>query len=195
MGLFGEKFDTLKKKATNIIEENNLDEKFEKAKSTIEQKTKDAKLDEKFSSAKESIKKTWNQNTESLRENSKENKELKKPIEGAITRYEVIYIGGLPEYPKVKHGNAIALNIMPDKFAFRKTGTSKDWFNDYDIYYNQITDISIEKRTISTAEMLLGAGNDANQQQENVICIAFNSGDKELMLRVEMLTGVTIYNQ
>lgn len=195
MGLFSEKFNNLKNKATNIIEENNLDEKFENVKSTIEQKTKDAKLDEKFSSAKDSLKKTWDQSTESLKENSKENKELKKPLEGAIIRYEVIYIGGLPEYPKVKHGNAIALNIMTDRFAFRKTGTSKDWFNDYDIYYNQITEITIEKRNISTAEMLLGAGNDANQQQENVICIAFSKDDKDLMLRVEMLTGVTIYNQ
>ena len=75
MGLFSEKFNNLKNKATNIIEENNLDEKFENVKSTIEQKTKDAKLDEKFSSAKDSLKKTWNQSTESLKENSKENKE------------------------------------------------------------------------------------------------------------------------
>ena len=37
--------------------------------------------------------------------------------------------------------------------------------------------------------------NDANQQQENNICITFEQEDKELMLRVEMLTGTTIYAQ
>ena len=42
---------------------------------------------------------------------------------------------------------------------------------------------------------MLGGGNDANQQQENNICITFEQEDKELMLRVEMLTGTTIYAQ
>ena len=121
---------------------------------------------------------------------------MKQPLEGAIIRYEVIYLGGLPEYPKAKHGNAIGLNVMPDKFAFTKTGTSKDWFEGYEIPYQNITDLTIEKRTISNAEMLLGGGNDPNQQQENNICITFKtSDDTELLLRVEMLTGVTIYGQ
>ena len=44
--------------------------------------------------------------------------------------------------------------------------------------------------------MLLGGGNDPNQQQENNICITFTVADgTELMLRVEMLTGTTIYAQ
>ena len=41
----------------------------------------------------------------------------------------------------------------------------------------------------------LFGGNDTNQQQENNICIIFEQEDKELMLRVEMLTGTTIYAQ
>lgn len=61
--------------------------------------------------------------------------------------------------------------------------------------FGSILGIHIEKRNISTAEMLLGGGNDANQQQENNICITFEQGDKELMLCVEMLTGTTIYAQ
>ena len=44
--------------------------------------------------------------------------------------------------------------------------------------------------------MFLGGGNDPNQQQENNICIAFEDENAtELALRVEMLTGVTIYGQ
>lgn len=153
-------------------------------------------LGEKLGNAKESMKKAWDESTEAMRENSRENKELKQPLEGAIIRYEVIYIGGLPEYPKAKHGSALGFNVMPDKFVFTKTGTSKDWFEGYEIPYDKISDIHIEKRTITNAEMFLGGGNDANQQQENNVCITFESADgKELMLRVEMLTGVTIYGQ
>jgi len=167
---------SVKAQATNFAEENQLMEKLD--------------------SAKDSMKKAWDEGTESMREMNRENKEMKQALEGAIIRYEVIYIGGLPEYPKAKHGSAVGLNVMPDRFVFTKTGTSKDWFNDYEIKYDAITDLTIEKRTISNAEMFLGGGNDANQQQENNICITFNTDDgKELMLRVEMLTGVSIYGQ
>ena len=153
------------------------------------------KLTDKLSSAKDSVKKSWDESTAAMKESSRENKELKQALEGAIIRYEVIYIGGLPEYTKTKHGNAIGMNVMQDRFSFRKTGSSKEWFQDFDIMYDSISDIHIEKRTISTAEMFLGGGNDANQQQENNICITFDRGEMELMLRVEMLTGTTIYAQ
>lgn len=174
-------------------------DKLKETASTVKDKVstfaEEQQLADKLSSAKDSVKKSWDESTAAIKESNKENKELKQALEGSLIRYEVIYIGGLPEYPKAKHGNAIGLNIMPDRFSFRKTGTSKDWFQDLDIMYDTISDIHIEKRTISTAEMLLGGGNDANQQQENNICITFDQDDKELMLRVEMITGTTIYAQ
>ena len=58
------------------------------------------------------------------------------------------------------------MNIMPDRFAFRVTMTTKDWLYNLDIPYDDITDIRIEKRTISNAEMRLGAGNDANRNND-----------------------------
>ena len=164
---------------------------IDKAKNFSEEKN----LTEKFNNAKESVKKSIEESKTSMQEANAANKEMKKPLEGAIVRYEVIYIGGLPEYPKAKHGNAIGMNVMEDKFAFRKTSTSKDWFEDFDLLYDDVTDIKIEKRTISNAEFLLGAGNDANQQQENNICITFCRDGVELVLRVEMLTGFSIYGQ
>ncbi len=174
-------------------------DKLKETASTVKDKAsafaEEQQLSDKLNSAKDSMKKTWDESTAAIKESNRENKELKQALEGSIIRYEVIYIGGLPEYPKTKHGNAIGLNIMPDRFSFTKTGTSKDWFQDFDILYDTISDIHIEKRTISTAEMLLGGGNDANQQQENNICITFEQEEKELMLRVEMLTGTTIYAQ
>lgn len=178
MGFFDKVKETAtaaKDKATSFAEEKNLAEKL--------------------NNAKDSVKKSIDDSTSQIKAMNAESKEMKKPLEGAIIRYEVIYIGGLPEYPKTKSGNAIGLNIMEDCFAFRKTNTSKEWFEDFDIPYSDIKEINIEKRNISTAEFLLGAGNDPNQQQENNICITFDREDVELILRVEMLTGVTIYNQ
>ena len=167
--------NSVKEKATNFAEEQQLNDKL--------------------SSVTESVKKSFGESTESFKDYTREGKELKKPLEGAIIRYEVIYKGGLPEYPKAKSG-AIGMNIMEDRFSFIKTNGSKDWFENFDILYSTITDLHIEKRMISTGEMLLGGGDDPNQQQENNICITFETEDgRELMLRVEMLTGVTIYGQ
>ena len=133
--------------------------------------------------------------SESIKSSNAEAKELKKPLEGALARYEFTYKGGLEDIPKAKSG-AWGMNIMPDGFAFRVTNTTKDWLYDYDIAYDQISDIRIEKRSISNAEWLLGAGNDANQQQENVVVIEYTDSDgKKQTLRVEMLTGVTIFKQ
>ena len=177
-----------------------LFDKIKQAASSAKEKVADfaeeKKIGEKFSEMKDSVKKSWDESSAALKANNEENKALKQPLEGAIIRYEVVYLGGLPEYPKAKHGNAIGLNIMPDRFAFTKTGTSKEWFANFDIAYNTISDLRIEKRTITNAEMLLGGGNDPNQQQENNICIDFETAEgTELTLRVEMLTGVTIFGQ
>lgn len=169
--------NSVKDKATNFAEEKQLAEKL--------------------GTAKNSVKKTLDESASSFKEFQKENKELKQALEGALARYEVTYVSGLPQYPKVKMGSAsIGLNVMENQFSFRKTGNSKDWFSDFDISYDSIIELHIEKRTITTAEVLLGGGNDANQEQENVICIIFKADTGEdLTLRVEMLTGFTIYRQ
>ncbi len=173
-----------------------LFDKLKESANSVKNKVSDMELGEKFGNIKDSAKKKWDESTAAMKAANEENKEMKKPLEGAIIRYEVIYLGGLPEYPKAKHGNAIGLNIMPDKFVFTPTITSKEWFTEYEIPYEAISGITIEKRTISNTEMLLGGGNDPNQQQENNICIEFTTSDEtDLVLRVEMLTGVTIYGQ
>ena len=177
-----------------------LFDKVKQAASAAKEKVTDfaeeKKIGEKLTDVKDNIKKSWDESNAAMKAVKEENEALRQPLEGAIIRYEVIYLGGLPEYPQAKHGSAVGLNIMPDQFVFTKTGTSKDWFTEYRIPYDKISGITIEKRTISNAEMFLGGGNDPNQQQENNICITFDTEDgTELMLRVEMLTGFSIYGQ
>ena len=152
-------------------------------------------ISEKFSSVRDSVKKSVGESSAKMKEWNSTRKELAQPLEEAIKRYTVAYIGGIPAYPKKKSG-FIGMNIMPDHFAFRPTIGTKDWFNDYDIPYHQISELTIEKRTISTEEILLGAGDNANQQQENVICIFYTDAEgQKLTLRIEMMTGINIYQQ
>ena len=165
------------------------------AKESAMQFAEENKLDEKMKEATDSVKKACNDSMNSISEYRAEVKALSEPLEGAIVRYEFTYVGGLADIPKAKTG-AWGMNVMPDRFAFKVTITTKDWLYDLDIPYDDISDIRIEKRTISTGEMLLGAGNDPNQQQENVIVIEYVDANKQkATLRIEMLTGVTIYNQ
>lgn len=167
--------DNVKDKATNFAEEKQLGDKLSGAKDSVFKALGDAK--------------------KSIKDQRDESNALKQPLEGAYIRYEVTYISGVDSIAKAKAG-AIGLNVMSDRFAFRVTYGSKDWFTDMDIPYDRITDIRIEKRTISTAEIFLGGGNDANQQQENNIVIEYtDDNNKKRTLRTEMLTGVTIFNQ
>ncbi len=175
---------------------------FDKVKDTANQakdtaaKFADEKgIGEKIGGAAESLKKALDDTTSSIKANNEESKKLKQPLEGALIRYEFTYVGGLDDIPKAKAG-AWGMNVMPDRFAFRVTSTTKNWLYDLDIAYEDVTDIRIEKRTISNAEVLLGAGNDANQEQENVVVIEYKDDQgRNATLRVEMLTGVTIFNQ
>lgn len=152
-------------------------------------------LGEKLKNAKTGIKNVYDESKEKIQSYKTETKDLKKPLEGAYIRYSVVYISGIEELPKSKTGE-IGFNVMPDRFSLRKTYGSKDWFNDMDILYDQIDNFYIDKRTITTAEILLGGGDSANQEQENNIVIEYTdeAGVKQT-LRVEMLTGVTIFNQ
>ena len=153
------------------------------------------KMKDAANSVKESATKAYGEVADEMKAHKEKSEELKKPLEGSIARYEFTYQGGLEDIAKPKAG-AWGMNIMPDMFSFRVTITTVDWLYDLDIPYDDITDIRIEKRTISTSEMLLGAGNDANQEQENVVVIEYNDkNDRKQTLRVEMLTGATIYNQ
>lgn len=175
---------------------------FDKVKETANQ-AKDAavkfadekNIGEKLGDATGSLKKALDDTASSIKANNEESKKLKQPLEGALIRYEFTYVGGLDDIPKAKSG-AWGMNVMPDRFAFRVTSTTKNWLYDLDVAYEDVTDIRIEKRTISNAEVLLGAGNDANQEQENVIVIEYKDEQRRnATLRVEMLTGVTIFNQ
>lgn len=165
------------------------------AKESVTKFAEEKGINEKVSGATDSLKKAYDDSVSSMKAHKAESAELQKPLEGAIARYEFTYQGGLEDVPKPKAG-AWGMNIMPDMFSFRVTITTKDWLYDLDIPYDTITDIRIEKRTISNAEMWLGAGNDANQQQENVVVIEYtDKNNRKQTLRVEMLTGTTIYNQ
>lgn len=153
------------------------------------------KLLESASKAEDSLQKSVNDYSKKMKNYEANKREMAKPLEGAIKRYSVTYDGGLEEYPQ-KIVAAIGMNIMPDRFVFTPTVTSKDWFKGYEIPYTNIYEINIVKRTLSTAEVLLGAAKNASQQQENVICFLFTDDNgTDLTLRMEMLTGTTIYHQ
>ena len=127
-----------------------------------------------------------------------EKDELKAPAEGAITRYEVTYHGGLPQYPKEKSG-AIGLNIMPDAFLLRRTSTTKDWFTeDIVIPYDAVKSFEITKRSAGTWEFVLSNNTqDARATEvENVLAITYTDEQgTEILLRLEMLTGFNIFTQ
>ena len=188
---------TKRRSATKKRSEKNI---LKKTPSNI--KDKSFKINEKnllsakLKSAKTSVKKVIDESTNSFKESQKENKELNQTLEGAIARFDVTYISGLSNYPNAKLGSFIGMNIMPEKISFRKTSTSKKWFNDFDIFYESILEINIEKRTVSTIEMVLDFKDGINHEQETVICIVYQKDTgEELTLRVEMFTGITIYRQ
>ena len=111
-----------------------------------------------------------------------------------IASYSVIYLGGHPDYPKPKVAK-ITFNIFQDRFELLPTMTSKAWFNGLVIPFASIANLEIVQRQIGTVEGLLGGINSRQLNQPNNIHIIYCTDSLEIVLRLEMLTGVTVMGQ
>lgn len=132
--------------------------------------------------------------TSSLKEASDKSKELKQPVEGAIKRYGVTYLGGLSHLPSKKSGE-IGFNILHDCFYFKPTSTSVEWFQEMAIPYNSITNFEITTRTLSTSELLLTSDARGLETDNNIEITYTNYENISILLRIEMLTGITVAGQ
>lgn len=153
-------------------------------------------LFDKLKQAADKVTSTVKESADALKQHKNESDALKAPVEGAIARYGVTYKGGLSQYPKEKTGE-IGFNIMPDSFILKATITTRDWFNDFEINYDQITSLKIVKRHAGTWEMMLSSSgsNVQDTETENVIELTYNDNGDEVVLRLEMLTGVNVHTQ
>lgn len=128
---------------------------------------------------------------------SEETKKMKQPVEGAIMRYGVTYKGGLARYPKQQSGE-IGLNIMEECFYLKPTIGTNDWFEEMAIPYAKIKSLEIVERKISNTEWLLSSSDSDMKamEQKNNIEIEYEDVDgNEQFIRLEMLTGISIYGQ
>lgn len=184
---------------------------FSKLKTKIQSKVKEVAESEKVSNITSSVKKGFGDLSVQVKEagsefkkNMSEHKaltdEAKAPIEGNIARYQVIYLGGFPMKPQKKSNSlSLGFNIMEDRFIFKPEYLAKtEWFGEenFEVLYSQVTKFEIVKRQVSTTEALLGSGDTKDLEQLNNIEITYiDANGEEHVLRVEMLTGTTVYGQ
>src|SRR5664280_278867 len=113
-----------------------------------------------------------------------------KPLDS----YDVTYKGGLPALPKSKVGK-VKMEILSDRFRFMPTMGSKGFWSEIEVRYDAITDLEIVDRTVSTFEGLAGGLNSKQLNQKNNIHIAYTGAEGNTLLRLEMLSGVTVMGQ
>lgn len=124
---------------------------------------------------------------------NKSKNHTKQNNNGLIESYKVVYKGGLPDYPKPKV-SALVFQMFTDRFEIHPTNAAK-WFSDLIIPFEQVNSLKIAERQVGTAEGILGGLNSRQLNQANNIHINFIYKDQDLLLRLEMLTGVTVMGQ
>jgi hypothetical protein len=113
----------------------------------------------------------------------------------ATGSYTVVYKGGLRELPKAKHGK-ITLDILPDRFRLTAgNNVAQKFWADLDIPYAAVSAVEVTDRSVSTFESFAGGLNSRQLNQKNNIHFSYAGSDGPVVLRVEMLTGVTVMNQ
>lgn len=113
-----------------------------------------------------------------------------------IAEYKVVYRGGLAELPKSKSGG-IAFHVWGDRFALEPaTGSTRFWTS-LTIPYAAIGDLRIVRRQVGAGEALLvSSSGQRNLEQDNNIHIHYtDEGGQQIVLRLEMLTGVSVTGQ
>jgi hypothetical protein len=114
---------------------------------------------------------------------------------GVIADYSVVYRGGLPNHVEEKSG-FIDFNIFDDRFELLPTIGSKKWFASLTIPFSQVVDLQVVQRQVGTVEALLGGLNSRQLNQANNIHITYvQEGGRDIVLRLEMMTGFTVMAQ
>jgi hypothetical protein len=108
--------------------------------------------------------------------------------------YSVTYRGGLPDLPKPKVGK-IELEICADRFRLKPTSSSKNFWSEMEIPYNTILSLEIVERTLNSFEGIAGRLNSRQLNQRNNIHITYLRPEGDQLLRLEMLSGVTVMGQ
>ena len=158
-------------------------------------------LKDKTSQLTDKVGATFNDAKNQLGDYRAQAAEAKLPVEGSLARYQVIYLGGFPKKPiKKSNPTSFGLNIMPDSFIFKpELETRTSWYGDelFVIPYDKVVKFEIVKRQVSTTEALLSSNGETQslEQLNNIQITHVDEDGNELMTRVEMLTGVTVYGQ
>jgi len=111
-----------------------------------------------------------------------------------LDTYKVIYRGGLADLPKAKIGE-IRLQVWDNRFELQPTISSQKFWQPLVIPYSAIREVSIVDRQESTFEALAGGLDSRQLNEKNNIHIDYSSGSAEALLRLEMLSGVTVMGQ
>jgi hypothetical protein len=114
---------------------------------------------------------------------------------GVIDSYQVNYKGGLRELPKSKIGK-IKLDILDDRFRLTAdNNVSRKFWTDIEIPYDTVSSVDVVERNVSTFEGIAGGLNSRQLNQKNNIHFTYIGVEGPTVLRVEMLTGVSVMGQ
>jgi hypothetical protein len=111
----------------------------------------------------------------------------------ALYRYTVNYRGGHPDFPK-SSAAGFRFELQADRFEIRPKARSGRGLR-LAIPYAQTKDLAIVDRLVSTTEAVLGGLNSRQLNQKNNIEIRYMEGKREVIVRFEMTSGVTVMVQ
>lgn len=112
-----------------------------------------------------------------------------------LAEYKVVYKGGLAELPKSKVAG-IELRIWPDRFELLPTAAARKFWQPLTIPFAAVADVQVATRQVGTGQALLAGANARNLVQDNNLHFHYvDQVGQSIVLRVEMLTGVTVQGQ
>ena len=123
----------------------------------------------------------------------RDKEETRRKIEGGfLKKYSVLYLGGFPGYTS----NLYNVNLIVKKDCFLIESDIKQRPINFCIDYSRVSNVEIVARQVSTIESVLGGLDSRQLNQDNNIHITYtDENGLELVVRLEMITGVSVMGQ
>jgi hypothetical protein len=114
--------------------------------------------------------------------------------DAALLAYDVNYRGGVAELPKSKSGK-IKFEVFSDRFQLTPTMGSRGYWRDLEIPFGDVRAFEVVDRVVNTFQALAGGLNSRQLNRKNNLHITFLRDGHETLLRLEMISGVTVMGQ
>lgn len=114
--------------------------------------------------------------------------------QGELDHYTVMYLGGLPAYPK-SNSSPLLFKICNDRFVMHPT-FGANWFKAFTIPYQKVQSVDLARRQAGLLEVAMAGADSTQLNTSSIVQVSFaDDRGVDLVMRLQMISGLSAQGQ